>query len=200
MAYVNVGTREWNAKIVYWGPGLCGKSANLKWLHDQAQAEQRGKLLRLATETQQPAAFEFLPLSLGDLHGVRTRFYVYTTPGHIHFDKSRQSILADADGVVFVADSQPERAAANAEALQELHERLRHRHGRDAVAQVIQCNKRDLPHAAPIELMCATLGTEPAHVQPASAARGIGVWETFLSVARAVMMSRGLDEQAVLGG
>lgn len=197
MAYVNVGTREWNAKIVYWGPGLCGKSANLKWLHDHSPHEQRGKLMRLATETEQPASFEFLPLSLGDLHGVRTRFYVYTTPGHIHLDKSRQSILADADGVVFVADSHPQRAAANAEAMQELRERLCNRQGHDAVATAIQCNKRDLSYAASIAEVCAGIDVDARHVHAAAATHGSGVWDTFYHVARAVMVSHGLQAQAV---
>src|SRR5438034_7865169 len=147
MTFINYASREINCKIVYYGPGLCGKTTNLQWIYDKTNPGAKGKLISLATETDRTLFFDFLPLELGTVRGFKTRFHLYTVPGQVFYDASRKLILKGVDGVVFVADSQEERMDANVESLYNMEENLQAQ-GYDfmIIPDVMQLNKRDLPN------------------------------------------------------
>jgi mutual gliding-motility protein MglA len=151
MSMINYASREINCKIVYYGPGLGGKTTNLEYVYGKVSPNTRGKLISLATETERTLFFDFLPVDLGTIRGFRTRFHLYTVPGQVYYNASRKLILKGVDGVVFVADSQAERAEANVESMQNLYDNMA-AYGYDLTTMpfVIQYNKRDLPNAAPI--------------------------------------------------
>src|SRR5512139_2872631 len=151
MSFINYSSREINCKIVYYGPGLCGKTTNLQYVYARTSPETKGKLISLSTETDRTLFFDFLPLSLGEIRGFKTRFHLYTVPGQVFYDASRKLILKGVDGVVFVADSQVERMEANIESVENLRINLAEQgYNLDTVPFIIQYNKRDLPNAAPI--------------------------------------------------
>ena len=151
MSFINYLSREINCKLVYYGPGLCGKTTNLQYIYNKTAPDAKGKMISLATEQERTLFFDFLPLSLGEIRGFRTRFHLYTVPGQVFYDASRKLILKGVDGVIFVADSQIERMEANQEAMQNLYDNMSE-YGYDLTRMpfVIQYNKRDLPNAAPI--------------------------------------------------
>jgi signal recognition particle receptor subunit beta len=124
LSLINYSSREINVKIVYYGPGLCGKTTNIQYIYDKVTPETKGKLITLATEMDRTLFFDFLPLELGKVKGFRTRFHLYTVPGQVYYDASRKLILRGVDGIVFVADSQRSRYDANIESLYNLHENL----------------------------------------------------------------------------
>jgi len=154
MTFINYAAREINCKIVYYGPGLCGKTTNLQWIYDKTNPQAKGKLISLATETDRTLFFDFLPLDLGTVRGFKTRFHLYTVPGQVFYDASRKLILKGVDGVVFVADSQDARMEANIESMANLDKNLKEQ-GYDlkSVPYVLQFNKRDLPTALPADEM-----------------------------------------------
>src|SRR6195952_3002536 len=158
MSMINYAAREISCKIVYYGPGLGGKTTNLEHVYGRVQPNTRGKLISLATETERTLFFDFLPVDLGTIRGFRTRFHLYTVPGQVYYNASRKLILKGVDGVVFVADSQIDRTEANLEAMQNLYDNMT-QHGYDLTRLpfVIQYNKRDLPNAAPINVLDAAL-------------------------------------------
>ena len=158
MSLVNYASREINCKIVYYGPGLGGKTTNLEYVYEKVAPSSKGKLISLATETERTLFFDFLPVDLGTIRGFRTRFHLYTVPGQVYYNASRKLILKGVDGVVFVADSQIDRTEANLEAKQNLYDNMT-QHGYDLTRLpfVIQYNKRDLPNAAPIAALDAAL-------------------------------------------
>ena len=158
MSLVNYASREINCKIVYYGPGLGGKTTNLEYVYEKVAPSSKGKLISLATETERTLFFDFLPVDLGTIRGFRTRFHLYTVPGQVYYNASRKLILKGVDGVVFVADSQIDRTEANLEAMQNLYDNMT-QHGYDLTRLpfVIQYNKRDLPNAAPIAALDAAL-------------------------------------------
>jgi len=151
MSMINYASREINCKIVYYGPGLGGKTTNLEHVYGRVQPSMRGKMISLATETERTLFFDFLPVDLGTIRGFKTRFHLYTVPGQVYYNASRKLILKGVDGVVFVADSQIERMEANIESMQNLYDNLA-QYGYDLTKLpfVVQYNKRDLPNAAPI--------------------------------------------------
>ena len=151
MSMINYASREINCKIVFYGPGLGGKTTNLEYVYSKVSPNTRGKLISLATETERTLFFDFLPVDLGTIRGFRTRFHLYTVPGQVYYNASRKLILKGVDGVVFVADSQAERAEANIESMQNLYDNMA-AYGYDLTRMpfVIQYNKRDLPNAAPL--------------------------------------------------
>jgi signal recognition particle receptor subunit beta len=151
MSMINYAAREINCKIVYYGPGLGGKTTNLEHIYGKVKPETRGKLISLATETERTLFFDFLPVDLGTIRGFSTRFHLYTVPGQVYYNASRKLILKNVDGVVFVADSQAERMEANIESMQNLYDNMAE-YGLDVthIPFVIQYNKRDLPSAAPV--------------------------------------------------
>jgi signal recognition particle receptor subunit beta len=158
MSLVNYASREINCKIVYYGPGLGGKTTNLEYVYEKVAPSSKGKLISLATETERTLFFDFLPVDLGTIRGFRTRFHLYTVPGQVYYNASRKLILKGVDGVVFVADSQIDRTEANLEAMQNLYDNMT-QHGYDLTRLpfVIQYNKRDLPNATPIGALDAAL-------------------------------------------
>ena len=190
MTFINYASREINCKIVYYGPGLCGKTTNLQYIYDKSNAAARGKLISLATETDRTLFFDFLPLELGTVRGFKTRFHLYTVPGQVFYDASRKLILKGVDGVIFVADSQVERMDANVEAIDNLKMNLKSQ-GYDltTIPYVLQLNKRDLPNVASVDEMTKLLlQKKPAEpVVEAVAAKGTGVFETLKSVAKLVL-------------
>ena len=158
MSMINYASREINCKIVYYGPGLCGKTTNLEYIFEKVAPNTRGKLISLATETERTLFFDFLPVDLGAIRGFKTRFHLYTVPGQVYYNASRKLILKGVDGIVFVGDSQLERMEANQEAMQNLYDNMAE-YGYDLTKMpfVIQYNKRDLPNASPIRDLQAAL-------------------------------------------
>ncbi len=151
MSMINYASREINCKLVYYGPGLGGKTTNLEHVYSKVAPEKRGKMVSLATETERTLFFDFLPVDLGTIRGFKTRFHMYTVPGQVYYNASRKLILKGVDGLVFVADSQMDRMEANVESMQNLYDNMAE-YGYDVtkIPFVIQYNKRDLPNAAPI--------------------------------------------------
>ena len=188
MTFINYASREINCKIVYYGPGLCGKTTNLQYIYDSTSPAAKGKLISLATETDRTLFFDFMPLELGTVRGFKTRFHLYTVPGQVYYDASRKLILKGVDGVVFVADSQEERMDANVESLYNLEENLQTQ-GYDLMQlpYVLQLNKRDLPTAMPAEVLTAELLKKGEPVFEAIASDGTGVFDTLKSVAKQVL-------------
>jgi len=186
MTFINYASREINCKIVYYGPGLCGKTTNLQY--DKTNPQAKGKLISLATETDRTLFFDFLPLELGTVRGFKTRFHLYTVPGQVFYDASRKLILKGVDGVIFVADSQVERMDANAEAIENLQTNLKSQ-GYDlmAIPYVLQLNKRDLPNVASVDEMKKLLLKKNEPIFEAVAAKGPGVFETLKGVAKLVL-------------
>jgi signal recognition particle receptor subunit beta len=158
MSMINYASREINCKIVYYGPGLGGKTTNLEIIYGRVEPDTRGKLISLATETERTLFFDFLPVDLGTIRGFKTRFHLYTVPGQVYYNASRKLILKGVDGIVFVGDSQLERMEANQEAMQNLYDNMAE-YGYDLTKMpfVIQYNKRDLPNASPIRDLQAGL-------------------------------------------
>jgi hypothetical protein len=189
MTFINYAAREINCKIVFYGPGLGGKTTNLQYVYDRTNSNSKGKLISLATETDRTLFFDFLPLDLGTVRGFRTRFHLYTVPGQVFYDASRKLILKGVDGVVFVSDSQRARAEANVESLRNLDKNLKEQ-GYDlaTIPYVLQFNKRDLPTAMPSEEMYQNLNVKGEPTFEAVAPQGIGVFETLKAIAKLVLL------------
>ncbi len=188
MPFINFPAREINCKLVYYGPGLGGKTANLQWVYDNTGSGQKGKMISLATETDRTLFFDFLPLDLGTVRGFKTRLHLYTVPGQVFYEASRKLILKGADGVVFVADSQQERMDANLETLDNLKEHLlEHKLDFTNIPYVLQLNKRDLPNTHSREELTRQLQLKGEPVVEAVAFRGEGVFDTLREVAKLVL-------------
>ncbi len=188
MSFINYSSREINCKIVYYGPGLCGKTTNLQYIYTKTNPDVKGKMISLATETERTLFFDFLPLALGEIRGFKTRFHLYTVPGQVFYDASRKLILKGVDGVVFVADSQIERMEANVESLDNLRVNLKEQgYDLDKIPYIIQYNKRDLPNAAPLDELQQLLNAQGAPSYEACATVGTGVFETLKAVAKDVL-------------
>ncbi|HWR57804.1 MAG TPA: ADP-ribosylation factor-like protein [Thermodesulfovibrionales bacterium] len=189
MSFINYSSREINCKIVYYGPGLCGKTTNLQYIYRKTTPDQKGKLISLATETERTLFFDFLPLALGDIRGFRVRFHLYTVPGQVFYAASRKLILKGVDGVVFVSDSQIERMEANIESLEDLKINLAEQgYELEKLPFTIQHNKRDLPNIAPVEEMNTILNPDGIPSFEGVAMTGKGVFETLKNVAKQVLL------------
>jgi signal recognition particle receptor subunit beta len=190
MSMINYASREINCKIVYYGPGLCGKTTNLEYVYEKVSPNTRGKLISLATETERTLFFDFLPVDLGAIRGFKTRFHLYTVPGQVYYNASRKLILKGVDGVVFVADSQVERLDANIESMHNLYENLAE-YGLDLreIPFIIQYNKRDLPNTSSLQELEAQLNPNRVPHYEAVATRGIGVFDTLKAVSKLVIKS-----------
>jgi signal recognition particle receptor subunit beta len=189
MSFINYASREINCKIVYYGPGLCGKTTNLQYVYQKTAADAKGKMISLATETERTLFFDFLPLALGEIRGFKTRFHLYTVPGQVFYDASRKLILKGVDGVVFVADSQEERYDANIESLDNLRFNLTEQgYDLDNIPFIIQYNKRDLPSAMPLDELRKDLNPTGVPDFEACAATGEGVFETLKAVAKLILI------------
>lgn len=189
MSFINYSAREINCKIVYYGPGLGGKTTNLQYIYKKTAPEAKGKMISLATETERTLFFDFLPLSLGTIRGFKVRFHLYTVPGQVFYDASRKLILRGVDGVVFVADSQVERMEANIESIENLKANVAEQ-GLDLekMPLTIQFNKRDLLNVIAVEEMNRVLNPN-GHPWFESVARdGMGVFDTLKDVARQILL------------
>ena len=188
MSFINVLSREINCKIVYYGPGLCGKTANLQHIFETTRQDAKGKMISLATDTERTLFFDFLPIDLGSVRGYKVRFHLYTVPGQVFYDASRKLVLRGADGLIFVADSQPSRAEANVESVENLATNLADQ-GQDLakMAYVIQYNKRDMPEIASVEELRAQLNPLGVPEYEAAAKNGMGVFETLKGLSRVVL-------------
>jgi mutual gliding-motility protein MglA len=190
MSLVNYSTREITCKIVYYGPGRCGKTSNLQYIHAYVPDDRKGAMVSLATETDRTLFFDFLPLDLGTISGFHTRVQLYTVPGQVYYNATRKLVLRGADGVVFVADSQREQMEENIESLRNLHENLLEENvDLKDFPIVLQYNKRDLPSIASIEEMDDQLNFKGGPAFPAAAITGEGVFDTLKSISQLVLQS-----------
>ena len=188
MPFVNFATKEINCKIVYYGPGLSGKTTNIKWIYDHIKPENKGEMITLATETERTLFFDFVPIEVSNVKGFKVRFHLYTTPGQIIYQASRKLILKGVDGVVFVADSQEERHDANLDTLDDMLENLKEYDiDIENLPLVFQYNKRDLPNILPVEVLRRDLNRWNRPDFEAVATKGIGVLETFKEITRQVL-------------
>ena len=189
MVFFNYATMQMAAKIVYYGPGLCGKTTNLHVIYGRTAPTARGEMVSLETETDRTLFFDLLPIDVGVIGGFKTRLQLYTVPGQVFYDASRKLILKGVDGVVFVADSQEARMDANVESLQNLEKNLRE-HGFDlaTIPYVLQLNKRDLPTAVAADEMYRQLNYKGEPTFEATAPTGVGVFDTLKAVAKQVLM------------
>lgn len=188
MALVNHQTREINAKIVYYGPGLCGKTTNIHMIYHRIAPGQRGKLISLATETDRTLFFDFLPVELGTIKNYKVRFHLYTVPGQVFYNATRKLVLKGADGVIFVADSQRAMLDANLESIANLRDNFNEQ-GIDLsdFPMVIQYNKRDLPDILPVEELNAAMNPRFVSFYEAVATTGDGVLKTFTAISKLVL-------------
>ena len=189
MSFINYSSREINCKIVYYGPGLCGKTTNLQYIYSKTNPEAKGKMISLETGTERTLLFDFLPISLGEIRGFKTRFHLFTVPGQVFYDASRKLILKGVDGVVFVADSQQERLDANIESFESLQNNLRE-YGEDLekLPFVIQYNKRDLNNAVDRDYLDRELNLYGVQSFEAVATTGQGVFDTLKAVSKQVLV------------
>lgn len=188
MSFINYASKEVNCKIVYAGPGLSGKTTNIQYIYDHTRQDQRGKLVTLSTDNERTLFFDFLPLSVGEVRGYKTRFHLYSIPGQTFYDVSREFILKGVDGIVFVVDSQVERMEANIESFEQL-ERALERQGYDLhrLPLVFQYNKRDLPDAIGLGELEATFNAMHLPYQEAVAKKGLGVMETLQAISQHII-------------
>lgn len=187
MAFVNYVNKEISAKIVYYGPGLSGKTTNIVYIHKKLNPESRGKLISLATQTDRTLFFDFLPINLGEIAGFKLRFHLYTVPGQIFYNTTRKMVLKGVDGIVFVADSQKQMLDDNIESLKNLEENLKE-YGKNIknMPMVLQYNKRDLPDVMDIEELHMHLNKYKLPFFQAVAVEGKGVLETLTAICRLV--------------
>ncbi len=190
MVLFNYGTRELTAKIVYYGPGLCGKTTNLEFIHKTIPQKTRGKMLSLATKTDRTLFFDFLPIELGAIRGMKTKIQLYTVPGQVFYDATRKLVLKGADGVVFVADSQKEMMDSNLDSWENFKTNLKE-NGIDirTIPLVIQYNKRDLPNVLSVKELNGKLNEFNSPFFEAVALSGQGVQDTLKGITKFVMES-----------
>ena len=190
MSFVNYHTKEINCKIVYYGPGLGGKTTNIQYIYQKTSSQNKGQMITLNTENERTLFFDFLPLDLGEIRGFKTRFHLYTVPGQVFYEASRKLILRGVDGLVFVADSQVERMEANRESFNGLEKNLLDQ-GYDLakVPMVMQWNKRDLPNIVPVEDLQLQLNKRKNPSFEAIASQGHGVFETLKMVSKSVLLN-----------
>jgi signal recognition particle receptor subunit beta len=190
MVLFNYSTKELTAKVVYYGPGLCGKTTNLQWIHEKVPIKNKGKMLSLATETDRTLFFDFLPIEIGTIRGMKTRIQLYTVPGQVFYNATRRMVLKGADCVVFVVDSQEPMLDASIESFENLRQNLEANEiDPDEIPMVLQYNKRDLPNALPIEIINERMNPKGYPYYEAVAVKGQGVEETLKGVTKLVFKS-----------
>jgi signal recognition particle receptor subunit beta len=190
MVLFNYSTKELTAKVVYYGPGLCGKTTNLQWIHEKLPIKNKGKMLSLATETDRTLFFDFLPIEIGSIRGMKTRIQLYTVPGQVFYNATRRMVLKGADAVVFVCDSQEAMLDANLESFENMRQNLEANEiDPDEIPIVLQYNKRDLPNALPIEILNERMNPQNYPFAEAIAVTGAGVEDTLKAVTKLVFKS-----------
>ena len=190
MSFVNYHTKEINCKIVYYGPGLGGKTTNIQHVYQKTSVDSKSKMVTLNTENERTLFFDFLPLELGEIRGFKTRFHLYTVPGQVFYEASRKLILRGVDGIVFVADSQIEKMEANIQSFESLKDNLTEQ-GYDIskLPLIMQWNKRDLPNVSPVSELEKSLNAHDNPSFEASALKGDGVFETLKMISKVVLMN-----------
>jgi len=187
MVLFNYSTKELTAKVVYYGPGLCGKTTNLQWVHEKLPIKNKGKMLSLATETDRTLFFDFLPIEIGTIRGMKTRIQLYTVPGQVFYNATRRMVLKGADAVCFVCDSQEAMLDANLESYENMRQNLEANEiDPDEIPVVLQYNKRDLPNALPIEILNERMNPHNYPFYEAIAVKGVGVEDTLKAVTKLV--------------
>jgi len=188
VSLINYATQEISCKVVYYGPGLGGKTTNIRYVYNRLRPESKGKLISLATEMDRTLFFDFLPLDLGSIKGFRVRFHLYTVPGQVYYDASRKLILRGVDGIVFVVDSSINRFDANVESMYNMHENLA-LHGLSLadVPFAVQYNKRDLPDIIALDDLQEELNPSRYPSFEGVATRGVGVFDTLKCVSKLVL-------------
>jgi signal recognition particle receptor subunit beta len=190
MVLFNYSTKELTAKVVYYGPGLCGKTTNLQWVHEKLPIKNKGKMLSLATETDRTLFFDFLPIEIGTIRGMKTRIQLYTVPGQVFYNATRRMVLKGADAVCFVCDSQEAMLDANLESFENMRQNLEANEiDPDEIPVVFQYNKRDLPNALPIEILNERMNPQNHPFFEAIAVKGVGVEDTLKAVTKLVFKS-----------
>ena len=188
MSMINYASREINRKIVYYGTGLGGKTTNLEYIYSRVNPDTKGKMISLATETERTLFFDFLPIDLGEVRGLKTRFHLYTVPGQVYYNASRRLILKGVDGLVFVGDSQANRAEANIESMHNLYENLEtYGYDLETIPFAIQYNKRDMPNVLSPEELRAQINPMGVPDFEGVAIEGKGVFETLSCVSKMVI-------------
>jgi mutual gliding-motility protein MglA len=190
MSFVNKIKKEINCKIVYYGPGLGGKTTNIQFIYKRTSSAHKSDIISLNTENERTLFFDFLPLDLGEIRGFQTRFHLYTVPGQIFYEASRKLVLRGVDGIIFVADSQVEKMEANLESLEDLKKNLLEQgYEIDKIPIIMQWNKRDLPNVMSIKDMERKLNPLGLPSFPATAVSGEGVFETLKASSKFVLMN-----------
>jgi signal recognition particle receptor subunit beta len=190
MSFVNYHSKEVNCKIVYYGPGLGGKTTNIQYVYKKTCGEAKGQMVSLNTDNERTIFFDFLPLDLGEIRGFKTRFHLYTVPGQVFYESSRKLILRGVDGVIFVADSQLERMEDNIASFESLKDNLEdHGYDLETLPLVMQWNKRDLKNIVSVDEMNSILNKYDAPHFKACATSGEGVFETLKMTSKLVLMN-----------
>lgn len=190
MSFVNYQTKEVNCKIVYYGPGMGGKTTNIQYVYKKTAGDTRGDMISLSTENERTLFFDFLPLDLGEIRGFKTRFHLYTVPGQVFYEASRKLILRGVDGIVFVADSQVERMEANLESLEGMKKNLIDQgYDINSLPIIMQWNKRDLPNVVSVEELESKLNQGKMPSFESIAVNGVGVFETLKQISKLVLMN-----------
>jgi signal recognition particle receptor subunit beta len=188
MSFINYAAKELNCKIVYYGPGLGGKTTNLQYIYNTTNPDSKGKMVSLTGETERTLFFDFLPLNIGEIRGFKTRFHLYTVPGQHFYDASRKLVLKGVDGVVFVADSNVDRMEDNLESLKSLDSNLREQgYDMHQISFVFQWNKRDVENPIPVRVLHDQLNTFGAEEFEAVAVKGVGVFDTLKSASKQIL-------------
>lgn len=188
MSFINYAARELNCKIVYYGPGLGGKTTNLQYIYNTTNPDSKGKMVSLTGETERTLFFDFLPLNIGEIRGFKTRFHLYTVPGQHFYDASRKLVLKGVDGIVFVADSNVDRMEDNLESLKSLDSNLREQgYDMHQIPFVFQWNKRDVENPVPVRVLREQLNTFGAEEFEAVAVKGVGVFDTLKSASKQIL-------------
>jgi mutual gliding-motility protein MglA len=190
MSFVNYHTKEINCKIVYYGPGLGGKTTNIQYIYQKTGSLGKSDMITLNTENERTLFFDFLPLDLGTIRGFKTRFHLYTVPGQVFYEASRKLILRGVDGIIFVADSQLEKSDANLESLEDLKRNIQEQgYDWEKIPLVFQWNKRDLPNTIPVSELEKKLNIRDLPSFAAVASQGEGVFETLKMISKLVLMN-----------
>jgi hypothetical protein len=197
MASINYALKEISCKIVYYGPGMCGKTTNLQHIHQHTAADKRGNMVSLATPGERTLFFDFLPLEASQVHGFRTKFQLYTVPGQVMYNSTRKLVLRGVDGVIFVCDSQWEKTRENVESFRNLADNLgSYGHSLETTPYVVQYNKRDLPNIAPVHYLRYLINPRQVPDSEAVALRGDGVFETLNTICTLVLAQMSQRQKA----
>jgi len=197
MASINYALKEISCKVVYYGPGMCGKTTNLQYIHQRTVPDKRGNMVSLATPGERTLFFDFLPLEASHIHGFRSKFQLYTVPGQVMYNSTRKLVLRGVDGMIFVCDSQWEKMRENLESFRNLIDNLAsYGYSLETTPYVVQYNKRDLPNIAPIEYMEYVINPRQVPSFESIAIRGEGVFDSLNAICTLVLAQLSQKQKA----